>query len=81
LYAIRVNRYDGIYASTMVRTQETAVPLSRALGEPVTVLPGLREVEAGQNEGKPEATAPQYPAPRAWLHGGPNHTHPGIYQR
>jgi broad specificity phosphatase PhoE len=66
---LSVNRYDGIYASTMVRTQETAAPLSQALGEPVTVLPGLREIEAGQNEGLPEANAPQYPAPSVWLRG------------
>src|SRR5271165_1379689 len=66
---LSTNRYDGIYASTMVRTQETAAPLSQALGEPVAVLPGLREIEAGQNEGLPEANAPQYPAPRAWLRG------------
>jgi broad specificity phosphatase PhoE len=66
---LTTNRYDGIYASTMVRTQETAAPLSQALGEPVTVLAGLREIEAGQNEGLREATAPQYPAPMAWLHG------------
>jgi broad specificity phosphatase PhoE len=66
---LRVNRYDGIYASTMVRTQETAGPLSQALGEPVTVLAGLREIEAGENEGLPEATAPRFPAPAAWLRG------------
>jgi len=67
---LSTNRYDGIYASTMVRTQETAVPLSQALGEPVTVLPGLREIEAGQYEGQSDANAPQYvAAPLAWLRG------------
>jgi hypothetical protein len=39
-HQLSVNRYDGIYASTMVRTQETAAPMSEALDEPVTVLPG-----------------------------------------
>lgn len=63
------NRYDGIYASPMIRTQETAAPLSQALGEPVTVLAGLREIEAGANEGLPQATAPNYPAPGVWRHG------------
>jgi broad specificity phosphatase PhoE len=63
------NRYDGIYASPMIRTQETAAPLAQALGEPVTVLPGLREIEAGANEGRLQATAPNYPAPGVWLHG------------
>ena len=53
------NHYDGIYASTMIRTQETATPTSQVLGEPITVLPGLREIEAGQYEGAPEADIPQ----------------------
>ncbi len=64
------NGYDGIYASTMVRTQETAAPFSEALGEPITVLPGLREIEAGQYEGQPEAELAQFlTAPMAWLQG------------
>jgi broad specificity phosphatase PhoE len=74
---LSVNTYDGIYASTMVRTQETAAPLSQALDEPVTVLPGLREIEAGQNEGLPEATAPRFPAPVAWLRGDRSARIPG----
>jgi broad specificity phosphatase PhoE len=74
---LSVNTYDGIYASTMVRTQETAAPLSQALDEPVTVLPGLREIEAGQNEGLPEATAPRFPAPAAWLRGDRSARIPG----
>jgi broad specificity phosphatase PhoE len=60
--------FDGIYASTMVRTQETAAPLSQALGEPVTVLPGLRQIEAGQFEGQPLADQDDDTAV-AWLHG------------
>ena len=64
-----VNRYDGIYASPMIRTQQTAAPLSQALDEPVTVLAGLREIEAGQNEGLQEASATTFAAPMAWLHG------------
>jgi len=74
---LSANWYDGIYASTMVRTQQTAAPLSQALGEPVTVLAGLREIEAGQSEGLREATAPQYRAPTAWLHGDRNARIPG----
>ncbi|QLL09822.1 histidine phosphatase family protein [Mycobacterium vicinigordonae] len=49
------NHYDGIYASEMVRTQQTAEPLAQTLNEPVTALPGLGEIEAGQYEGQPEA--------------------------
>lgn len=53
------NNYDAIYASTMVRTQQTAGPMSKALGLPITVLPGLQEIEAGDYEGTPEASAGQ----------------------
>ena len=66
---LSANRYDGIYASTMVRTQETAAPLAQTLGEPVTVLAGLREIEAGDNEGLPEASARPHLALQAWLSG------------
>ncbi|BBY18846.1 histidine phosphatase family protein [Mycolicibacterium litorale] len=64
------NDYDGVYASTMVRTQQTAAPMAAALAEPVVVLPGLREIEAGQSEGRPEASAADYfAAPTQWLSG------------
>ena len=43
--------HDGVYASTMIRTQQTAQPLADELGEQITVLPGLREIEAGDFEG------------------------------
>ncbi|MBU8833391.1 histidine phosphatase family protein [Mycolicibacterium goodii] len=62
---------DGIYASSMIRTQQTAQPLAELLGEPVSVLPGLREVEAGVYEGQPEALAgvTYFTAPTRWLQG------------
>src|SRR5271155_4301855 len=41
------NNFDGVYASDMVRSQQTAAPLAHALGKPVNVLPGLREIDAG----------------------------------
>lgn len=65
------NHYDGIYASSMVRTQQTAMPTAQALGEPVNVLPGLREIEAGEYEGQPEASVGQtmFVAPQRWLQG------------
>jgi broad specificity phosphatase PhoE len=66
---LSVNHYDGIWASTIVRTQQTAAPMSAALNEPVAVLSGLREIEAGTNEGLPVATAPRNNAPDAWLTG------------
>ncbi|MBV8860410.1 MAG: histidine phosphatase family protein, partial [Mycobacterium sp.] len=41
------NNFDGVYASNMIRTQQTAAPLAHALGKHIQVLPGLREVDAG----------------------------------
>ncbi|MDX1876964.1 histidine phosphatase family protein [Mycolicibacterium sp. 141076] len=62
------NNYDAIYASTMVRTQQTAVPMSQYLGLPITVLPGIQEIEAGMYEGTPERAAlfGYLTAPLAW---------------
>jgi len=63
--------FDGVYASTMVRTQQTAQPGAEAVNEPVEVLPGLQEIEAGDLEGRPEAEAvAAYDAPfYDWLQG------------
>ncbi len=75
---LSANRYDGVYASTMVRTQETATPTAQALGEPVNVLPGLREVEAGQYEGQPESDVKaMFSAPMRWLRGDRSARIPG----
>jgi broad specificity phosphatase PhoE len=73
------HHYDGIFASTMVRTQQTAQPMAETLHEPVTVLPGLHEVEAGVYEGQPEASAVQtyFAAPEQWLRGDRSARIPG----
>ena len=42
--------YDAIYASTLVRTQQTAQPYSDYSGLSITVVDGLREVRAGADE-------------------------------
>lgn len=42
--------YDAIYASTVIRTQQTAQPYSDYSGLAITVLDGLREVRAGADE-------------------------------
>jgi hypothetical protein len=44
---------DDIYASTMIRSQETATPLADALHLPIQVLSGLNEIDAGIFEGIP----------------------------
>ncbi len=51
--ALSGNGIDEIYASTMVRSQETAAPLAEALNLPVTDLAGLNEIDAGILEGAP----------------------------
>ncbi|WP_286174857.1 histidine phosphatase family protein [Mycobacterium sp. DL99] len=66
------NNYDAIYASQMIRTQQTAEPMSAYLGLPIQVLPGLQEIEAGDYEGTPESGAlgGYLKAPIAWAFAG-----------
>jgi broad specificity phosphatase PhoE len=50
--ALASERIDGIYASRLIRTQQTAAPLARVNGEMHrVVLPGIHEIEAGELEG------------------------------
>ena len=55
--AMSGNGIDDIYASTMIRSQETAAPLAEALNmwplDPSHILPGLNEIDAGIFEGIP----------------------------
>src|SRR5271155_1969384 len=51
--AMSGNGIDDIYASAMVRSQETAAPLAEALHLPINVLSGLNEIDAGIFEGIP----------------------------
>ncbi len=76
---LRDKDFDGIYASNMVRTQQTAAPLAADLDEQVEVLPGLREIEAGWFEGTSEATAAEtyFLAPVQWLDGNLSVAIPG----
>ena len=41
---------DAVFASTLIRTQQTAAPLAAALGLEVGVLDGTHEIEAGDVE-------------------------------
>ena len=48
-----VERLDGhhleaVYASDLVRTQQTLAPLASARGLEMTILGGLREIQAGE---------------------------------
>lgn len=54
---------EGLWGSVLIRTQETLAPTADARGLPITVLPGLREIRAGDLEG--EATRD---AQHAYMH-------------
>lgn len=65
------NNYDGVYASQLLRSQQTAAPTAKALGEQVTVLPGLNEIAAGWFEGVPmsDTSGTFLVGPENWLKG------------
>lgn len=71
--------HDGVYASSMIRTQQTAQPLADDLGEQIVVLPGLREIEAGDLEGKPvsEAHGGYFQPMTQWVQGNRDARIPG----
>lgn len=48
--ALSDHTIDGIFVSTLIRTQLTAAPLARARGVEARILPGLHEISAGALE-------------------------------
>jgi broad specificity phosphatase PhoE len=73
------NNFDAIYASDMVRTQQTAAPLAHALGKRVEILPGLREIDAGwyNDTTTKRADLTYLLAPADWLNGDRKDAVPG----
>ncbi len=63
-----------IYASTVVRTQQTAAPLAEARDLPVHVLGGLREIEAGDLEQRSDhpSILRYVETVMRWARGGPD---------
>ncbi len=55
--AVRGEAIDAIYASTQLRSQQTAAPLAAARGLEVNIRAGIREVEAGDFEGTRDRTS------------------------
>jgi len=56
--ALASEHIDGIYASRLIRTQQTAAPLARVRGEMHrVVLPGIHEIAAGGLEGRTDRDA------------------------
>ncbi|MDR1387930.1 MAG: histidine phosphatase family protein [Propionibacteriaceae bacterium] len=72
---------QAVYASSLVRSQQTAEPLAQALGLPVLVLDGLREISAGQWDqvavGASGQPNPYTTMLLAWLNGDRTATVPG----
>jgi probable phosphoglycerate mutase len=50
--ALKSERIDAIFASSHLRSQQTAAPLASTRGLTVAIRAGIREVEAGDFEGK-----------------------------
>jgi broad specificity phosphatase PhoE len=73
------NNFDGVYASNMIRAQQTAAPLAHALGKHVEILPGLREIDAGRydNTSMKRADLTYLVAPSLWLDGDVKDAIPG----
>lgn len=70
---------DGVYVSTMVRTQQTAKPVSERCDRPAVVESGFHEIEAGIYEGTPERDAMRgyFVAPLQWMQGNLDARIPG----
>ncbi|HEX7321589.1 MAG TPA: histidine phosphatase family protein [Mycobacterium sp.] len=73
------NHYDGVYASPMLRSQQSAAPLAEAIGKQVQILPGLKEIAAGWFNGEDVSRADNtyLLAPEGWVHGDHSFQVPG----
>lgn len=71
--------FDKVFASTMIRTQQTAEPTAARRHLTVTPLAGFREIEAGSWEGTPEADALEtyFGEPQKWMTGNLDARIPG----
>ncbi|MCB5906155.1 histidine phosphatase family protein [Streptomyces pinistramenti] len=77
--ALSTEKFDALYASTLVRTQLTAAPLAAATGLEVQVRDGIRELAAGDLElrGDDEAAAAYLATAFAWSAGDTGRRMPG----
>lgn len=71
--------FDAVYASATADAQQTAAPLAGEMGKRVEVLDGLRPIDAGWFDGKPEtmAASTYLLAPADWLIGDRQDKIPG----
>ncbi|MFT3663066.1 MAG: histidine phosphatase family protein [Gordonia sp. (in: high G+C Gram-positive bacteria)] len=77
--AFKDRDFDGVYASPMVRTQQTAEPTAADLRMKTVVVDGIQEIPAGDYEGTPEADAAKtyLVAPIKWTEGDLSARMPG----
>lgn len=70
---------QALFVSTVLRTQQTAVPLAQRFGLRATVLPGVREIEAGDLEDRSDpASVRRYISTAfAWAEGDLDRRMPG----
>ncbi|MDN5682958.1 histidine phosphatase family protein [Corynebacterium glyciniphilum] len=71
--------FDGIYASSLYRTQQTAEPTAKIHDKTVQILPGVSEIPAGTWRGTPESDAFEtyLAAPQQWIEGDTSARIPG----
>ena len=76
---LKSNDYDGVYASELVRSQQSAEIMARAVGGKVNVQSGLNEISAGWYEGLPakKADATYLVPMQYWLQSNRQFTIPG----
>lgn len=77
--ALQGEQVEAVFASTLIRTQLTAQPLAEERRLPVTILDGLREVEAGDLEDLTDAASVEtyLSTSFAWAAGDLNRRMPG----
>lgn len=77
--ALSADRIDAIFASPLIRTQQTARPLAEARGHVIEVRAGIREIEAGEFEGRSDrASVHDFVSTEfAWVRGDLDRRMPG----
>jgi broad specificity phosphatase PhoE len=77
--ALKADRIDAIFASTLLRSQQTAAPLAEARRREVLVREGLREIGAGVLEGKSDRPSVEdfVSTEMAWVRGDLERRMPG----
>jgi broad specificity phosphatase PhoE len=77
--ALKADRVDAIFASPLLRSLQTAEPLTQARGRRVISRDGLREIEAGELEGKRDRTSIHdfVSTELAWVRGDLDRRMPG----